>query len=67
MNIDYDNDDIEKLCTSSKQAKRELGAAVTRILQRRLEELDKLDSVDDVLRGVGRWEILKHQELTLSA
>ncbi len=67
MNIEYDDDNIEKLCTNSKHAQRRLGAAVKKVLRRRLVELHELDTVDDLLGGVGKWEILKHQELTLSA
>lgn len=67
MNISYQSNEVEKLCTKAGRAQKKLGALAAKALLRRLGELDYLDSVGDLLVGPGNWEVWKHRERTVTA
>lgn len=59
MELRYANGDLERVCTEARLMQKRLGADVAKKLQLRIKELERVQAVDDLLRGTGKWEQLK--------
>lgn len=60
MQIHYKNATIRKLCTDVPFAERRLGTAMVEILHQRLDQIQSVDSVEDLIRfHMGRCHPLK--------
>ncbi|MBM6978707.1 MAG: type II toxin-antitoxin system RelE/ParE family toxin [Actinomyces succiniciruminis] len=59
MEVRYVDSKLEAICTDERRMRRALNATVAKTLKRRLTELYRFDSFDDLLAGTGRWERLR--------
>src|SRR5699024_96992 len=59
MELRYATNELERRCTDSRYMERQLGPQTAKALKRRIAELRRVEEMDDLLLGVGRWEKLK--------
>ena len=58
MEIAYANSRIEKICTDTKRAKKELGQVGVRILTGRLVQIAEASCLEDLRNRPGNWHEL---------
>jgi proteic killer suppression protein len=59
MDLRFATRDLERICTDDRRMQRALGAQVAKALRLRMAELLRVEEMDDLLLGTGRWEQLK--------
>lgn len=60
MEIISDDKKLLKQASCKAVGQKELGVVMAKKLQLRIKELESVDTIDDLLSGPGRWELLQH-------
>ena len=59
VELRYADKGIERICTDARQMQKKLGADVAKKLKLRITELIRVEEMNDLLAGTGKWEQLK--------
>lgn len=59
MELRYADNELERQCTDGRYMQRKLGVQRAKALKLRLDELRRVDELDDLLFIAGKWESLK--------
>lgn len=58
MRLSYADNRLERICTDERQMQKKLGANVAKKLKLRMAELVRVEEMQDLLVGTGKWEQL---------
>lgn len=60
MIVEYNNKNIEKVCTNASFAERKYGSRMAELIQQRIDEISAADSVEQMIQfHIGRCHLLK--------
>ncbi len=59
MELRYASGDLKRVCTDMRLMQKRVGVDVAKTLQRRIKELEFVQTMEDLLHGTGKWEQLK--------